>query len=123
MADEIISENDNMIKSYGFEPNDPDTINRLEKSSMPKRPMQGTPWYQALTDPKYSNCFSYIAASIQEREKIIEDGSPEVDEDNEEAVNQANRYKYEQSDMVVVLFNLSYIPDEVAKKLDFEQGW
>lgn len=25
--------------------------------------------------------------------------------------------------MVVVLFNLSYIPDEVAKKLDFEPGW
>ena len=25
--------------------------------------------------------------------------------------------------MVVVLFNLSYIPDEVAKQLDFEPGW
>jgi hypothetical protein len=45
MADEIISENNNMIKNYGFEPNDSDTINRLEKSSMPKRPMQGLPWY------------------------------------------------------------------------------
>jgi hypothetical protein len=45
MADEIISENTNMIEKYGFEPNDPDTIERLEKVSMPKRPMQGTPWY------------------------------------------------------------------------------
>jgi hypothetical protein len=45
MADEIISENTNMIEKYGFEPNDPDTIERLEKASMPKRPMQGTPWY------------------------------------------------------------------------------
>jgi hypothetical protein len=45
MADEIIAENTNMIKKYGFEPNDPDTIERLEKASMPKRPMQGTPWY------------------------------------------------------------------------------
>ena len=45
MADEIIAENTNMIENYGFEPNDPDTIDRLEKSSMPKRPMQGTPWY------------------------------------------------------------------------------
>ena len=76
-----------------------------------------------MTDPKYSNLFAYIAASIPEREKIIEDGSPEVDEKNEEAVDKANQLKYEQSDMVVVLFNLSYIPDEVAKKLDFEPGW
>lgn len=45
MAEEIISENNNMINNYGFEPNDPDTIERLEKASMPKRPMQGTPWY------------------------------------------------------------------------------
>ena len=45
MADEIIAENTNMIENYGFEPNDPDTIDRLEKSSMTKRPMQGTPWY------------------------------------------------------------------------------
>ena len=76
-----------------------------------------------MTDPKYSNLFAYIAASIPEREKIIEDVSPEVDEKNKEAVDKANQLKYEQSDMVVVLFNLSYIPDEVAKKLDFEPGW
>ncbi len=39
MAEEIISENNNMINNYGFEPNDPDTTERLEKASMPKRPM------------------------------------------------------------------------------------
>jgi len=76
-----------------------------------------------LTDQKYSNLFAYIAASIPEREKIIEDGSPEVDEEDKEAVNKATQLKYEQSDMVVLLFNLSYIPDEVAKKLDFDPGW
>jgi len=76
-----------------------------------------------LTDPKYSNLFTYIAASIPEREKIIEDGSPEVEEGDDEAEAIAKQRKYEQSDMVVVLFNLSYIPDEVAKKLDFEPGW
>ena len=76
-----------------------------------------------MTDPKYSNLFAYIAASIPEREKIIEDGSPEVDEEDKEAVKKATQLKYEQSDMVVLLFNLSYIPDEVAKKLDFDPGW
>jgi len=43
-----------------------------------------------LTDPKYSNAFAYIAASIQEREKIIEDGTPEVDEEDEVALKKAN---------------------------------
>jgi hypothetical protein len=38
-----------------------------------------------LTDPKYANHFAYIAASIPEREKIIEDGTPEVEEGNDEA--------------------------------------
>jgi len=76
-----------------------------------------------LTDPKYSGFFSYIASSIPEREKIIEDGSPEVDENDVEALAKANQQKFEQSDMVVVLFNLSYIPDEVAQKLEFEPGW
>jgi hypothetical protein len=76
-----------------------------------------------LTDPKYSNLFAYIASSIPEREKIIEDGSPEVEEGDKEAEALAKQRKYEQSDMVVVLFNLSYIPDDVAKKLDFEPGW
>ena len=34
-----------MINNFGFEPNDPDTIRALNAASMPKRPMQGTPWY------------------------------------------------------------------------------
>jgi len=62
---------------------------------MPKRPMQGTPWYYAFTDPKYSNLFAYIAASIPEREKIIEDGSPEVKEGDDEAEAIATQLKYE----------------------------
>lgn len=30
---------------------------------------------------------------------------------------------YEQSDMLIILLNLSYIPDDVAKKIDFAPGW
>ena len=38
-----------------------------------------------MTDPKYSNLFAYIAASIPEREKIIEDGTAELENADEEA--------------------------------------
>jgi len=31
--------------------------------------------------------------------------------------------RWEQSDMVMVLLNISYIPDEVAHKMNFHAGW
>ena len=30
---------------------------------------------------------------------------------------------YEQSDMLMILLNLSYIPDEVIQKINFTPGW
>jgi hypothetical protein len=30
---------------------------------------------------------------------------------------------YEQSDMLIILLNLSYIPDEVVQKINFTPGW
>jgi len=35
--------------------------------------MQGTPWYQPLTDARYVDMFSYIGAFVEEREKLLED--------------------------------------------------
>ena len=72
-AREIIDENYNMQENFGFEINDPDTIEELAKASFPIREMQGTPWYQLLSNPIYSFKFYYVGAFITEREKIIED--------------------------------------------------
>lgn len=33
------------------------------------------------------------------------------------------RARYEQSDMVMILLNLGYIPDQVVRKIDFVPGW
>ena len=33
------------------------------------------------------------------------------------------RVRFEQSDLVMILLNLSYIPDEVIKYIDFMPGW
>lgn len=56
-GDELIYENSNMVERFGFMPNDPDTIEKLENGTNPKKPIIGTPWYQILSNPKYSSDF------------------------------------------------------------------
>jgi hypothetical protein len=73
-ADELILENQNMQDNFGINLNDPDTIAVLDNTTMPKKAIQGTPWYQILSNAKYSNDFYYIGAFVGEREKLIEDG-------------------------------------------------
>jgi hypothetical protein len=81
-AQEMIIENRNMRKNYGFEMNDPDTIAALKNANIPKQAMQGTPWYQPLTDTRYVNMFAYIGGFVEEREKLLEDHQTgECDED------------------------------------------
>jgi hypothetical protein len=89
---------------------------------MPKKAMMGTPWYTVLSNSKYQNDFNYIGAFTSEREKLIEDGLAD-DEVNGEMTERSRRVKCSQSDMVMVLLNLAVIPDEVVKKLDFDEGW
>lgn len=103
-----------MKENYGFEHNDPDTIELLEKATIPKKAIQGSPWYQILSNYKYQDQFQYIGAFIDEREKLIEDG---YSDDNK-------KLKDEQSDFVMVMLNLAYIPDSIVKKVDFSKyGW
>lgn len=123
-ADELILENVNMQENFGINLNDPDTIEVLDLCVMPKKAIQGTPWYQILSNPKYSNDFYYIGAFINEREKLIEDGYGE----NEQFADQEKAIRCEQSDMIVVLLNLAYIPDKIVKstkddEFTFEPGW
>lgn len=75
-----------MGDNYGFTQNDPNTIRILKSVRVPKKCIQGTPWYQILSNPKYAGAFNYIGAHIFEREKLIEDGfanekDPEVYEE------------------------------------------
>ena len=78
-ADELIEENNNMKDNFMFMPNDPDTIETLDATKIPKKAIQGTPWYQILSNPAYSSQFYYVGAFINEREKLIEDGYPETE--------------------------------------------
>ena len=106
-ADELILENANMQENFSINLNDPDTIETLDATTMPKKAIQGTPWYQILSNPKYSNEFYYVGAFVGEREKLIEDGFGE----NEQFAEEEKQIRCEQSDLIVILLNLAYIPD------------
>lgn len=109
-ADEILKEEQNMNANYGASFQDVDTIDELRKTVIPKNAIQGTPWYSVLSNPKYANLFYYIGAHVNERYKIIEDGAIDQEEDGNTTPEQ-QQTRAEQSDMIVLLLNLAYIPD------------
>ena len=114
-----------MRENYGFSFNDGDTITALRNGKNPKKAIQGSPWYQILSNPKYSNQFNYIGSFVGERYKLIEDGTIDQEEDGKTVYSeQTMRTRGEQSDLIMVLLNLAYIPDDVVKQLeDFNHGW
>jgi hypothetical protein len=126
-AQTFIQSNKYMQENYGFEFQDPDTIERLTEIRVtPTKLMTGTPFYHLMANPTYGMEFNYIGPNVSEREKLIEDGyadqtisqfvqGKEVQELTEECKNR----RLEQSDMVMVLLNLAYIPDSVIKQIDF----
>ena len=46
----------------------------LDATKMPRKAIQGSPWYVVLSNPAYSEAFNYIGPHVREREKLIEDG-------------------------------------------------
>jgi hypothetical protein len=120
-ADQIVKEEENMEDNFGIQINDPDTVERLDKVTIPKKAVQGTPWYTVLSNMKYQIAFNYIGAFIDEREKLIEDGFGEAE--GREMNRDEKALRYEQSDMVMILLNLAVIPDSVVKSMDLSPGW
>ena len=73
-ADQIILECDNLKTNYGLEIEDPQVLTILDSTKMPKKAIQGTPWFSILSNPEYTEAFAYIGAFIPEREKLIKRG-------------------------------------------------
>lgn len=105
-ANVLLAENSHMISHYQLEVILPQLVQRLQQVQVPPRQMQGTPWYNIMTNPFYAEMFSYMGPHIKHRENYIKDHD----------YDQKNNYL--QSDVVNIILNLSTIPDEVAKKLD-----
>jgi len=120
-ADELVNEEKNLKEFFGIECNDPDTVERLDNCKQPSKSMMGTPWYTVLSNEAYKEDFCYVGANIGEREKLIEDGR---DVDLKNMSEEDLRIRCEQSDLVIILLNISCIPDCVVKQIpNFKAGW
>ena len=73
-ADELVLEAQNLKDKYFIEIEDPRTIAVMDETTMPKKAIQGTPWYNVLSNQQYTEDFQYIGAHVDEREKLIKDG-------------------------------------------------
>lgn len=63
----------------------------------------------------------YVGAFIEKRHEVIEDGQPD---EQGELSEEKKRNRCEQSDLVMILLNLAYIPDSVVQKVSsFNPGW
>ena len=99
---------------------------QLDATAVPEKAVNGTPWYQVVSNFNYEDQFNYIGAHISEREKLIEDGYNDEyvsKKKGAEMTQLCKRTRWEQSDMVMICMNLSYIPDDVARKINFRPGW
>ena len=137
----VIREYQYMKEKFGIEIQDPYTIDKLKSiSKQPIKYIVGSPWYQITQNQEYANSFNYIAPYVEDREMLIEDGyQDQMVEHTFERLNSRtntkNEYKkqmmtekckqrrFEQSDMVMVLLNLSCIPDTVMREMDFSKDW
>jgi hypothetical protein len=81
---------------------EPQIVDEIDNTKVPSKAILGTPWYNILSNPRYAEDFAYIGAHIAKREMYI------VDNDDNDDNN------CEQSDIVMILLNLSAIPDDVA---------
>merc|ERR1719263_784951 len=115
----------NMKKNFGFEFTDPDTIEALNQAPYPTKTIVGTPWYSVLSNPNYINEFNFVGSYVAERDKILVDGyvDPEP-EKHGDAYEQLVKCRNEQSDLVLIMLQLAYIPDIVIQEVDFTKaGW
>ena len=110
-AYQMITEAANMKNNFSIEVMEESVLQRLGNMQWPIKTMQGTPFYDILSNRNYADQFCYIGAHIPEREKLLEDGD-ENEEDN-----------CEQADMVQILLNLAAVSDNVVRAFDFKSGF
>jgi hypothetical protein len=110
-ADWLLKENENLKEEYGFSIINKMVAKTLDNVGAPKKAIQGVPYYIVLANPLYYRDFQYICCDVPSRETLIKDDDD--DEGND----------CEQSDMVSMVLNMAYVPDEVLEAFKFETGF
>ena len=78
-----------------------------EENEQFKKPKHITslPWYNILCNPAYVRDFNYIPVANHSRDILID-----------EKINPEQDGKFAQSDLITLVINFAYLPDEVAKE-------
>jgi len=106
-ADWLLKENQNLKEEYGFSIISSQVAKVLDTVGTPKKAIQGIPYYIILANPLYYRDFQYICCDVPSRDTLIKDDDD--DEGND----------CEQSDIVSIVLNMAYIPDEVLNEFKF----
>ena len=83
----------------------------MDTVGQPKKAIQGVPYYIILSNPLYYRDFNYICCDVPDRDTLIKDDDD--DEGND----------CEQSDIVSIVLNMAYVPEEVLEVFKFESGF
>ena len=110
-ADWLLQEHNYLSENYGVGIINEDVAETLDIVGTPKKSITGVPFYMILANPLYSRDFQYISCDVPDRNNLIKD-----DDDDDEN-------DCEQSDMVSMLLNMAYIPEEVISQFRFENGF
>ena len=110
-ADWLLQEYNNLHDNYGFQIISKKVAETLDTVGTPKKSIQGVPYYFILANPLYTRDFQYVSCDIPGRDDLIKD-----DDDDDEN-------DCEQSDLVSILLNMAYIPEEVMVQFKFESGF
>jgi len=79
----LIAENKCMKDIYGFETIESDVVRNLEQAPWPRVSIQGTPWYNILTNQRYAEQFGYISPCVMDRDYYIKDADDDDDNNGE----------------------------------------
>lgn len=69
----IIAEHEHIQREYGFEIQDSVYIDKLKSVGWNQKQIQGTPWYNLMSNPKYVEDFSYLGPHLKDRNKLMRD--------------------------------------------------
>lgn len=110
-AEWLLQEARNLYDNYGIKVISKKIASTLDTVGIPKKAITGVPYYAILANPLYSRDFQYVCCDIPDRNELIKD-----DDDDDEN-------DCEQSDLVSILLNMAYIPEEVISHFSFEAGF
>lgn len=110
-ADWIYQEHKYLRRNYQTGMIDAYAMKQLDESGIAKKTIVGVPYYFILANPRYFQDFQYICCNVPNRENLI------VDDDENEGNDQ------EQSDMVSIVLNLAFFPDDAANQFKFAAGF